>query len=262
MTKEKNKKFKTVERVVGKKKINLSVGDIVSVKKNKDRTWTIVQEQVVADEFILIEAESLDLDDEFMKYDTKSNWEAIVKEGIIEAIEAGVKNFFRPKYADPFLLDGGKEVIKDRSYQYWLKAAKKYAPEHGSRLGTRLEYYAFVGVLIKTLVKSGKTVEWAWNAVCREPRTLSCYLGSKEAENTELRALCGLFNIHDACATRLLFEKYYANILADDSNKEVYWMAGGTYDEDSLDYYPIGKVSKHHDFDPTIGEKGWLVLTK
>ena len=109
-----------------------------------------------------------------MKFEPRTRIERLTKEWISEAITKGVKNFYRPKsnpyYTTPdgegicFVPGNGPATLGH--YYWWETVAKKYCPERNSRLGTRLEYCAFLGVLIKKIVESGKSVERAWNLVC------------------------------------------------------------------------------------------------
>ena len=138
----------------------LPVGRIVEIKELPDGAFEVVQEvteEVVSenkfvseDNFILIEAESLSLNDAFMKHKPCTKVEEIAKKLITDAIKAGVKNFYRPIMDPSFAEDGIKFVAGEmpavgKSYNWWVDTAKKYEPSHNSRLGTRLEYRAFLG---------------------------------------------------------------------------------------------------------------------
>ena len=93
------------------------------------------------DVFVLVEAESLSMDDEFMQWEPKSDEIIEAKELIAEAIRSGVKNFYRPKY-DPSFTDGrkgicfvpGKRPAVGKSYYWWFDTAKEYWPERNSRI--------------------------------------------------------------------------------------------------------------------------------
>lgn len=111
---------------------------------------------VNGDEFILVEAEELSLDDEFMQYEPRTFYEGLVKTEISKAIQEKVKNFYCPKYAPSLTDDGkaicfvpGKKPAVERDYFRWEAWARRYCPERNSRFGTRLQYYAFLGVLMK-----------------------------------------------------------------------------------------------------------------
>lgn len=174
---------------------------------------------------ILIEAEKLSLDDEFMQHEPCTEAEVRTKELIVEAIRSNVKNFCRPEMDPSFADDGiayvaGKKPAVGKSYVWWSKIAKKYDPSRKSRLGTRLEYGAFLGVLIKELVAEGKAVEWAWNAVCNDSKELGHYYDSKNAkcefEPTGSRLICGFYDLANTY-----------KILAEDEGG--FWIAGGDY---------------------------------
>jgi len=240
----------------------LPAGRIVELKELEDGSYVIRQEiqetDDFADKFILIEAESLRKDDEFLKYKTCSNREEEAKELILEAIEKGVKNFYRP-WCDPSFVEGsekicfhpGKKPAVGKKHKWWIEAARNYAPERNSRLGTRLEYGAFLGVLIKRLVESGMPLKWAWNAVCNKSYELGnyfCYLGKPNLELTGSQKVLEFYDLANTC--KLLLDE-----------NEGFWLASGTY---SLfgHAYPIS----HMGYYPWGGQGGnsvgWIVCDK
>ena len=178
------------------------------------------------DTFVLVEASKLSLKDEFMKHKPKTDAERKFKELLTKAIQTGIKDFYRPRMDPSFSEDGGicyKAGLKPavgKSYNWWNKVAVEFYPERHSRLGTRLEYVAFLGVLIKKLVDSGWTVENSWNAVCNDSRQLGHYWNSKNAkhdlEPTGSREICGFFDLANTY-----------KILARDEEAGGFWLAGG-----------------------------------
>lgn len=184
---------------------------------------------------ILIKAESLSPGDEFMQHRPRTKREEEVKALIWEAITKRVKNFYRPMYDPSFTADGsavcfepGKMPAVGKSYNDWIDLAKLCHPSRNSRLGTRLEYGAFLGVLIKSLVYESKSLEWAWNAVCNNSRELGHYWNNKDAkrqyEMTGSRSIC---RFCDLANTR--------KILAPDDEIDGFWLAGGEYRDFSED---------------------------
>lgn len=211
------------------------------------------------DDFVIVEAESLSLNDEFMQYEPKSERERITKKLIAEVIEKKVKNFYRPKY-DPSFADNaiqfvaGKKPAVGKSYNWWVEAAKNYCPSGNSRLGTRLEYGAFLGVLIKKLVEEGKSVKRAWHAVCNDSKELGHYSNSQDAKHafelTGSRLICGLYDLANTY-----------KILAEDEEAGGFWVVGGYCC--CFGYrYPLADLSHFttRDFDRTASV-GWLVLS-
>ena len=194
------------------------------------------------DDFILVEAENLSLDDKFMQWEPRNKLERDTKELIKEAIEKKVKNFYRPKY-DPSFADDGENIcfVKGtppavgKSFDWWVEATKKYNPKRNSRLGTRLEYGAYMGVLIKKFVESGKSVKWAWNTVCVNSKKYGHYwkrikVNNKyELTSLELTGSKGIFDFCDVLNTH--------KILADDVESGVFWV---TY------FYPNGRIFGYH----------------
>ena len=130
-------------------------------------------------------------------------------------------------------------------------------PESGSRIGTKSEYIAFLATLIKELVASGKSLEWAWNAVCNDSKELGNYWIYKdgkhyiEIETAGSREICGWY---DLANTR--------KILAKDEEVDgfEYWLAGGDYRSHSYDC-PLAEFSLWDYRDACLKEVcGWIVF--
>lgn len=214
-------------------------------------------------DFILIEAESLSRIDRFMLHIPRTKNEKEAKKLITEAIKAKVKNFYRPKYDPSFITDDGEDICfvagkmpaVGETYEWWYAAAKKYSPLRNSRLGTRLEYGAFLGVLIKKLVESGKTVKWAWNAVCNDSKELGHYWNSENAKDdfefTGSRCICGFYDLANTW-----------KILSEDSlNDDAFWLAGGLYSHAST-LLPLADITPCHEYNEYDDYGvGWIVLS-
>ena len=200
------------------------VVDNLPLKDGKYRVWAVPSAQ--KEVFKKVEASKLSLDDDFMKYEPKTEVEKNFKNLVEAAIKNGLKDFWRPKY-DPSFDDKGRICYEPgevpaafRDYHWWKCAAGLFNPELKSRLGTRTEYISFLAVLIKELVASGKTVEWSWNAVCNDSKELGHYKDSENAkdvcERTGSREVCGFYDLAN------LFK-----ILVDDTVRGGFWSAGG-----------------------------------
>lgn len=165
---------------------------------------------VNGDEFILVEAESLSLDDEFLRGYIPHNHRGFeAKTLICNAIRSGVKNFYRPKCDPSFTPDGnsicfqpGNKPAVGKSFNWWETIANEYCPEHNSRLCTKLEYGAFLGVLIKKLIESGQGLFKAWESVCINSKELGHYSNSENAKHdfelTGSRCVCGFCDLTNA----------------------------------------------------------------
>ena len=212
------------------------------------------------DAFVLVEASKLSLRDEFMKHKPKTEREERFKKQLTDAIKKGIKDFWRPKYDPSFNEEQtgichveGKRPAVGKSYNWWNKVAKAFCPERHSRLGTKSEYVAFLGVLIKKLVESGWEVEDAWRAVCCDSRELGHYWNSPNVKNafedTGSREICGFFDLANTC-----------KILAEDEEAGGFWLAGGYYRDDSC-YCPLAALVhlNYLDNGSNYGV-GWLVL--
>ena len=219
-----------------------------------------VKKNLETNDFILIEAEKLSMDDEFMKFEPVTVEEHATKELISKAIKLKVKNFYRPKYDPSFTEDGkgicfvsGKKPAVGKSYNWWDEAAKKYKPERNSRLGTRLQYAAFLGVLIKKLIEEGKSMEWAWNAVCNDSRELGHYWNSENAkhefEPTGSRMVCVFYDLANIY-----------KILAEDEEAGGFWLSGGCFDNNGDNIPLAGLYSGFYRGNNYYYGVGWIVV--
>jgi len=212
------------------------------------------------DNFVLVEASKLTLEDNFLQFVPKTSAERAFKRLLIEAIQEGVKDFWRPKY-DPSLdaqlgivFEPGKRPGPSITCSWWRKTAKKFNPKRKSRLGTEYEYFAFLGVLIKRLIASGWSVEEAWDAVCNDSKKLGNYANCHEfdfvLEPTGSREICGFADLGNTM-----------KILTRTKNTG-YWLAGGFFIADScrmpLSYLVRGR--KANDILPSDLYVGWVIL--
>ena len=254
---------------ITKIQITPPAGRVIDAKILQNGSWELLIEvteserkpPILDSDLVLIDAENLSMEDKFMQHKPRNNREMETKELIKEAIKKGVKNFWKPK-GDISLTDDengicyvpGKMPAVGKSYDWNEKAANEFWPERNSRLGSKLEYGAFLGVLIKKLIEEGKTVEWAWAAVCCDSRELGHYRDSLSAkyyfEATGSREICGLCDLANAY-----------KILAWDIEADGYWLAGGCYKNCSCG----GPLADLYLFDNRFSSHrnsvGWLVLS-
>ena len=237
---------------------------VVQLSENSEKEAIIEQSEIQEDDvFILVEASKLSLDDEFMQHVPTTEREEDLKRLLTKAIQKGVKDFYRPKYDPSFNNDdtgitfkADKKPAIGKSYYWWKEAAEKFMPERHSRLGTKSEYVAFLGVLIKKLVKDCKwRVAEAWHAVCNDSKKLGHYWNSKDAkhklEDTGMREICGFFDLANTC-----------KILAEDEDIDGFWLAGGIYFYNS---YKVPLMDLHLYTNRYLGYfngVGWFVLSK
>ena len=211
--------------------------------------------------FKKVPASELSLKDNFMNHIPQTEQEKNFMAEVKKVIRVGMHDFWRP-VCDPSFDDNGRICYEPgkipavgKSYNWWAKTAKEFKPEQGSRLGTKSEYIAFLAVLIKELVNSGKSVEWAWNAVCNDSKELGHYRNSENAkhafEDTGSREICGWCDLGNAC-----------KILAEDEEAGGFWLTGGNYYYYSNDY-PLADLYHYDDSNIDCNYScGWLVLTE
>ena len=219
----------------------------------------LTQKVTKDDPFVLIEASKLSLEDDFMKYEPQTDNQRRFKEELTSAIKSGVMDFYRPIY-DPSIDENGNIVFVagkrpdvGHSYNWWVEAAKKYVSNRKIRLGTKNEYVAFLGVLIKKLIASGWSVADAWKAVCDDSKMLGHYWNSEDAkhsfEGTGSREVCGFFDLANTYKT-----------LAWDDEAGGFWLASGSCSNDG-NLYPLADLGLVYNQDCGIGSSvGWYVL--
>ena len=240
---------------------------VVEVEEGKDENSIMLKEinsiprkKEIYDPFVLIPASKLSLTDDFMRHTPRTEREEELRKELVEVIRTRVPDFYRPRIDPSFDKSGkisyqpGARPAVGKSYNWWEKNAKEFCPECKSRLGTKSEYVAFLGVLLKELVASGWNVDDAWNAVCNDSRRLGHYWNSNGAlhdfEPTGSREICGFFDLANTY-----------KILAEDEEAGGFWLAGGIYDYNG-DNYPLADLS--HDYCRDIEDYrgvGWLVLS-
>lgn len=211
-------------------------------------------------EFMLIDVESLALDDEFMKCHVLTEGMKETKALIKEAIEKGIKNFYRPK-CDPSFTEGegicfveGKMPAVEKSYEWWVKVAKEFSPEHNSRIGTKLEYAAFMGVLIKQLVEDGKSPLDAWEMVCDASQELGHYWNSpnakEELEPTGSREIFGMCDLANTW-----------KMVAEEEGSDNYLIAAGGYDNNGV-YSPLSQfILPEKCWYDNLDGVGWVIIS-
>ena len=212
--------------------------------------------------FVLVEASKLRLEDKFMRYNPQSERSKEFKRLLTEVINKGIKDFYRPvmdPYASKdgdFFYEAGNKPAVGHSYDWWKKKAMEFDPDRGSRLGTRYEYVAFLGVLIKSLVESGWKTADAWKAICDDSNELGHYWNSENAKHSfETTGSREVFGFYDLTNTY--------KILAENEDEEAggFWLAGGSYINYSFNY-PLADLShrsnRNGNYDFSVG---WLVLS-
>ena len=177
---------------------------------------------------VLIEASKLSLTDDFMSHEPRTVEEKEFKATLTGVIENGIEDFYRPAM-DPSFSDKdkihyvvGEKPTVGKSYNWWKETIK----DSKWCFGTKAQYVAFLGVLIKMLVAKGWKVAEAWNAVCNDSKNLGHYSNSDNAkyqfESTGSREVCGFFDLANTY-----------KILAEDEEAGGFWLAGGFFDDDS-----------------------------
>ena len=246
-------------------KLQIPDGRIVGAMLKSDGSCELTVETILArevpkdDSFVLIEASKLSLEDDFLQYEPLTYNQETLKEYLTTAIKSGLSDFYRPKYDSSVDENGnivfvaGKKPAVGHSYNWCVEAAKKYVSDRKIRLGTKNEYVAFLGVLIKKLIARGWSVADAWHAVCDDSKMLGHYWNSENAkhafEDTGSREVCSFFDLANTF-----------KILAWDDEAGGFWLASG--DCSNFSYcYPLADLGlNYYQDDAYYDSVGWYVL--
>lgn len=246
--------------------------------KNNEQKIKVSDEHLREGIFKKVSASQLSFEDNFMNHVPKTEGEKWLMEDVKKVIEVGVRDFWRP-VCDPAFNDNGgicyepgKKPAVGKSFDWWDNKAKEFCPEKGSRLGTRLEYVAFLAVLIKELVATGWKVADAWNAVCNTSNELGHYGNSANARfNLELtgsREICGWCDL--ANTYKILALEYTHTMDPDlvksyriwkNENHMGFWIASGDFLCHSFNI-PLSFLRFDCDsfYDAGYSNCGWLVF--
>lgn len=214
-----------------------------------------------------VEASHLSVDDEFMNYEPRTENEIRVKKELVNLISKDMKDFYCTKIDPSFTLEGeiafrpGLVPAVGKSCGWWLENAKQLWPQRNSRLGTRDEYIAFLGTLIKTLVANNWRIDKAWNVICNDSsefgnyRRVRKHLIPKRArppmiEPTGSVVFSGLGDFANV-----------SKILAPSDENDSFWLASGTYNDFGTDA-PIASVKTADSDGNMLYSVGWVVFDK
>ena len=208
---------------------------------------------------ILVEASKLSLTDTFMSYEPKIKSEEEFKETLTEVIKNGIRDFYRPAM-DPSFLDSentkihykaGEKPAVGKSYNWWEETVK----DSKWCFGTKAQYVAFIGILIKRLVAKGWTYCEAWHAVCNDSKNLGHYSNSDNAKNQlEETGSREIYGFSDLANTY--------KILAKDEEAGGFWFVSGGYVFNSC-YFPLAELGLSNSYKNNHdGGVAWLVLNK
>lgn len=212
-------------------------------------------EKIMGIETIYVEGSDSKIYSELLKHKSKNDAEKGFMENLRTAIEAGVKSFNVP-VCDPSIDGNGKlqfipgcKVAVGYSYN----ELEKLAEENSLRLGTKNEYFLFLGTILNRLIAEGWSETTAFEAVCNDSTKLGHYCNSADAkgdfEPTGSRKIVGKCDLANAC-----------KILANDEKAGGFWLAGGCYYDIGCDY-PLAGLDLCDVYVNRYGNSvGWFVL--
>lgn len=215
-------------------------------------------EKIMGIEVIHVKGSNSEIYTKLLKHKASDECEERFMIELQTAIEAGVKSFYVP-VCDPSIDANGElqfvpgcKAAVDYSYNKWKGLAK----EKGIRLGTKNEYFLFVGTILNRLIAEGWSESEAFKAVCTDSTELVHYLNSASAKNDF--ELTGSRQIGGKC--------YFSNsykILAKDERSNRIWIAGGRYFNWGEFRYSLTHIIFEPGFYDDVcfdGFVGWFVL--
>lgn len=204
----------TEQRIIVK-----TIGEEKVVRKNIiDENMEV---QIFERIFPVVRASQLSLKDRFLKHNPESYNQRMYKDMIIKAIKSGLTDFRAPIIDPSFNAEGhicyktGGELAGGKSAIWWEEELKNFMPNKNSRMGTDIQRYAWIGLLIKKLIEEEKyTVSKAWEAVCDNSRKLLHYF---DFDNTECEIECTeskkISKWYDLSTSSKITKRDYANFL-------------------------------------------------
>lgn len=211
--------------------------------------------------YIIVDVENLSLDDEFTKFQTQTTYEKSFRGELFTVIKKNkLKNFCKPIY-DPSIsgnqgiaFASNMDPALGMSFKQWFEIARTINPSKNSRIGSRDEYIAFLGFLIKKMVEAGVPIEKAWNSVCDDSSNIGVYASEVSFQNvlrkTGSKGICGFYDLANTQKVLLSDLSYAANY---------YWKAGGTY-KDQGSRKPLVTFEFYTDsITPLTDSVGWII---
>ena len=130
--------------------------------------------------FSEVEVNRLSENDRFLKeYNPENEKEKWLKDCILEAIRKRIPNFrtYRILPSEEngnIVFENGRTPAVGRHITWWVDRVKMLFPGKNARTGTDLQYAAWIGEIMKTLLKKGiySNVREVWKAVCVDSRNM------------------------------------------------------------------------------------------
>ncbi|MBP3502547.1 MAG: hypothetical protein J6K42_03610 [Clostridia bacterium] len=212
-------------------------------------------EKIIGIETIHVEGSDSKIYSELLEHKALNNREKEFMKNLRTAIEAGIKSFEVP-VCDPSIDGNGKlQFIPGCkvAVAYSYNELEKLAEENSVRLGTKNEYFLFLGTILNRLIAEGWSERAAFEAVCTDSTELGHYANSADAKDdfelTGSRKIVGKCDLANAC-----------KILANDEKAGGFWLAGGFYYRDGS-HCPLACLYLYSCYDSRSNYcVGWFVL--
>lgn len=213
-------------------------------------------ETIMGIETIHVESSDSKIYSELLKHEAVKKCEKKFMNDLRTAIEAGIKSFKVP-VCDPSIDANGKLQFVPGckvAVSYSYNELEKLAEENSLRLGTKNEYFLFLGTIINRLIAEGWSETTAFEAVCNDSTKLGHYHNSADAkgdfEPTGSRKIVGKCDLANTY-----------KILANDGKAGGFWFAGGDCNLCG-NYFPLAHLDLDYDlFDDRFDNSvGWFVL--
>lgn len=212
-------------------------------------------EKILGIETIYVEGSDSKIYSELLEHKALNDREKEFMNNLRTAIEAGIKSFKVP-VCDPSIDENGKIQFVQGckvAVGYSYNELEKLAEKNSFRLGTKNEYFLFLGTILNRLIAEGWSETAAFEAVCTDSTELGHYSNSADAKDDF--ELTGSRKIVGKCDLANTYK-----ILAKDEKAGGFWFAGGNCNHNGFNI-PLARLLlfDYYDFH-YYDSVGWFVL--
>lgn len=207
----------------------------------------------------IVRASKLTLEDRFMSHIPRTMEQKRFKKRLTKAIKSGLSDFRIPAM-DPCLENddnigfkkGSRPAIGCSAF-WWDERARKFMPHKNSKIGTKKQYVAFLGTLIKYLIeREGYEIDEVWKMICDDSHHLGHYCNSQDAkrdfENTGSRKIWKFYDLANTCK------------IVKDDKLGIFLRVGGDYNMLSI-FAPLAKIIPiDKPYDHNVKYVAWIVM--
>lgn len=214
--------------------------------------------------FPIVPASTITTNSSILQYKPQNMAQAQLKVDLQRIAKMGMPDF-RAQAMDPYINAKGEVCYEEycnaeikKSAKDWDKELKNFLPQMNSRMGTKLQYSAFLGLLIKQLVEERQyNLKRAWYEVCNDSSKIAnCWDSPRYTTKYGVKEPSGSRKIgkwYDLGNTRKI-------VIAEQNMQYKYYSCGSNYATEGfihpLTFSMILLTPSKPDYDST----GWCVM--